>query len=53
MCLITLNIVILLFVEISATKGNRDLVLYSLIKIVAPKKEKKLFETKYSNLNHF
>jgi len=28
------------FVEISATKGDRDLVLFSLIKTVAPKKEK-------------
>ena len=46
-------IVTLFVVEISATKGDRDLVLFSLIKIVAPKKEKKLFETKYSNLNHF
>ena len=44
---------ILFFVEISATKGDRDLVLFSLIKIVAAKKEKKLFETKYSNLDHF
>ena len=53
MCLITPNIVTLFVVEISATKGDRDLVLFSLIKNVAPKKEKKLFETKYSNLNHF
>ena len=30
------------FVEISATKGDRDLVLFSLIKIDAPKKEKKI-----------
>ena len=53
MCLITLNIEVLFFVEISATKGDRDLVLFPLIKIVAPKKEKKLFETKYSNLSIF